>query len=41
MTLSEALEKAELRAVKQIRKQANVDFDELEKEIKSASPGLS
>lgn len=36
VTVSEALEKAELRAVKQIRKQANVDLDDLEKSIKSA-----
>lgn len=36
-TVSEALEKAELRAVKQIRKQADVDLDDLEKEIKAAN----
>lgn len=35
VTVSEALEKAELRAVKEIRKQVNVNLDDLEKEIKA------
>lgn len=37
VTVSEALEKAQLRAVKEIRKQVNVDLDALDKEIRSAS----
>jgi uncharacterized membrane protein len=37
ITVSKAMEKAELRAVKEIRKQVNVDLDDLEKEIKSAN----
>jgi uncharacterized membrane protein len=37
ITVSEALEKASLKAVKQMRKQVNVDLDELEKEIKAAN----
>ena len=36
ITVSKALEKAELRAVKQIKKDVNVDLDELEKEIKES-----
>jgi len=36
ITLEKAIEKAELRAVKQLRKQVNVDAKELEKEIKAA-----
>lgn len=35
ITVSEALQKAQLRAVKEIRKQVDVDLDDLEKEIKS------
>lgn len=37
ITVCEALKKAELRAVKEIRKQVNVDLDDLEKEIKSSN----
>lgn len=37
ITVGEALKKAELRAVKEIRKQVNVDLDDLEKEIKSSN----
>jgi uncharacterized membrane protein len=37
ITVSQAMEKAELRAVKEIRKQVNVDLDDLEKEIKAAN----
>ncbi len=36
ITVSEALEKAELGAIKEIRKQVNVNLDDLEKEIKSS-----
>lgn len=36
VTLSEALKKAELRSVKQIRKETNASLDGMEKEIKSA-----
>lgn len=36
VTVSAALEKAELRAVKQIRKETNISLDELDKEIRSA-----
>ena len=35
LTVSEAMEKAQLHAVKEIRKQVNVDLDDLEREIKS------
>ncbi|MDN5762093.1 MAG: DUF1269 domain-containing protein [Microlunatus sp.] len=37
LTVSEALEKAELRATKQIRKQVNANLDDLDQEIKSAN----
>lgn len=37
LTVSKALEKAQLKAVKEIRKQVNVDLDDLEKEIKAAN----
>ena len=37
VTVSKALEKAELRAVKQIKREVNVELDELEKEIKAAN----
>jgi len=37
VTVSKALEKAELRAVKEIKREVNVDLKELEKEIKAAN----
>jgi uncharacterized membrane protein len=37
LTVSEAMEKAQLKAIKEIRKQVNVDLDDLEKEIKAAN----
>ncbi|HEY7045404.1 MAG TPA: DUF1269 domain-containing protein [Nocardioidaceae bacterium] len=36
LTVSKALEKAQLHAIKEVRKQVNVDLDELEKDIKDA-----
>jgi len=36
LTVSEAMEKAQLRAVKEIRRQVNVNLDDLEKDIKDA-----
>ena len=39
LTVSEALEKAQLKAVKEIRKQVNVDLDDLEREIKDSGKG--
>ena len=36
VTVSKAMEKAELRAVKEIRRGVDVDLDELEKEIKAS-----
>jgi uncharacterized membrane protein len=36
LTVSEALEKASLRAVKEIRKQVNADLDDLQDAIKDA-----
>jgi uncharacterized membrane protein len=37
VTVSKALEKAELRAVKEIKREVDVDLKELEKEIKAAN----
>lgn len=36
VTVSKALEKARLQAIKEVRKQVNIDLDDLEDEIKSA-----
>lgn len=37
VTVSHALEKAQLKALKQVRRDVNADLDEIEKEIKSAN----
>jgi uncharacterized membrane protein len=37
LTVSKAMEKAQLKAIKEIRKQVNVDLDDLQKEIKAAN----